>query len=175
MDKLEGFTQLWSTVRNKVGEFFGKFSGTAEKIRDFFGRYLPKRKSEKPEETPELLQTEAASDTPLGKVVNILKTIGLWIFRLRKVFMAIPVVWISLRLASYNLQNLPEEVGLNLQASGEFAQIIDRNLAVYGPMGLTAVCLLLMFFSRRARYPWVISMFTLVVPLLILLTNLYPQ
>lgn len=175
MDKLGGFTQLWGTVRNKVGEFFGRFSGTAEKIRDFFGRYLPKRKSKEPEETPELLQTEVAADTPLGKTVSILKTICLWIFRLRKVFMAIPVVWFALRLASYNLQNLPEEVGLNLQASGEFAQMIDRNLAVYGPLGLTAGCLLLMFFSRRARYPWAISLFTLVVPILILLTNLYPQ
>lgn len=175
MDKLGGFTQLWGTVRNKVGEFFGKFSGIAGKVREFFGRFLPGRKSGKHNDIPEILQPETAPDTPLAKAVNILKTIGLWLFRLRKVFMAIPVVWFSLKLASYNLENLPEQVGLNLQASGAYAQMIDRNLAVYGPMGITAVCLILMFCSRRARYPWVISIFTLVLPILILLTNLYPQ
>lgn len=175
MDKLGGFTELWSTVRNKVGEFFGKFSGVAEKVRGFFGGFLPARKTGQQDEIPQILQPEAVPDTPLGKAVSILKTTGLWLFRLRKVFMAIPVVWISLRLASYNLENLPEQVGLNIQASGAYAQMIGRNLAVYGPMGITAACLLLMFCSRRARYPWIISIFTLALPLLILLTNLYPQ
>jgi hypothetical protein len=65
-------------------------------------------------------------------------------------------------------------VGINLQSSGEFAQTITRDLAVMGPLGLTAACLLLMFCSRKAMYPWAISIFTLILPLLILITNLYP-
>ena len=65
-------------------------------------------------------------------------------------------------------------VGINLQSSGAFEQMITRDMAVMGPLGLTAACLLLMFCSRKAMYPWAISMFTLVLPILILFTNIYP-
>lgn len=97
-----------------------------------------------------------------------------WLYRLRRVFMAIPVILAALKIASMNLQQLPEQVGLNLQSTGEFAQMVSREYAVYGPLGVTALCLLLMFFSRKPMYPWLISIFTLVLPLLIYLTNIYP-
>ena len=74
----------------------------------------------------------------------------------------------------YNAKYLPERVGLVLQSNGEFVQTVSRSLAVMGPLGVTAACLLLMFCSRKAMYPWAISIFTLVLPLLILITNLYP-
>ena len=88
--------------------------------------------------------------------------------------MAVPVAYWALKLASYNRENLPEQVGINLQSSGEFAQMISRDMAVMGPLGLTAACLLLMFCSRKAMYPWAISIFTLVLPILLLISNLYP-
>ena len=88
--------------------------------------------------------------------------------------MAVPVVYAALKLASYNREHLPEQVGINLQSSGEFARMIARDTAVMGPLGLTVACLLLMFCSRKAMYPWAISIFTLVLPLLILVSNLYP-
>jgi len=100
--------------------------------------------------------------------------IGMLLFRLRKVVLAAPVVYAALKLALYNQENLPEQVGINLQSSGEFTHLIARNMAVMGPLGLTAACLLLMFCSRKAMYPWSISVFTLVVPVLLLITNLYP-
>lgn len=118
------------------------------------------------------LETTRNVFSKIGKVLNI---IGIWIFRLRKVFMAIPVVYYAVRLAMYNMSQLPEKVGLNLLPTGEFAQMIDRDMAVYGPLGVTLACLVLMFCSRRARYPWIISIFTLVVPVMLLLTNNYPQ
>lgn len=127
------------------------------------------------EDPSEGIAAEMAPVTVPGKIGKVLQTIGIWIYRLRKVIMAIPVVYVAFRLAIYNMQNLPEQVGLNLQVNGEFAQMIDRSLAVYGPLGVTAACLLIMFLSRRALHPWVISIFTLVLPVLILLTNLYPQ
>ena len=52
--------------------------------------------------------------------------------------------------------------------------MISRDMAVLGPLGLTVACLLLMFCSRKAMYPWAISIFTLVLPLLLLISNLYP-
>ena len=104
----------------------------------------------------------------------MINTIGVWLFRLRKVVLAAPVVYFALKLATYNGEHLPEQVGINLQATGDFAHYISRNFAVMGPLAVTAACLLLMFCSRKAMYSWAISVFTLVLPLLLLLSNTYP-
>ncbi len=95
-------------------------------------------------------------------------------YHLRKLIMAVPVVYYALRLAAYNMKHLPEEVGINLLSSGEFAEMISRESAVMGPLLVTGACLALMFVSRKSVYPWIISIFTLVLPLLLLLTNNYP-
>ena len=110
----------------------------------------------------------------IQKINSLISFIGTVLFRLRKLVMAMPVVWWALKLASYNRAHLPEEVGITLQSTGEFAQMITRDMAVMGPLGLTIACLLLMFCSRKAMYPWAISIFTLVLPILILISNLYP-
>ena len=107
------------------------------------------------------------------KVEEVISVIYRCIFKLRKVFLSIPVVILAIRIASDNMERLPEAVGINMQSNGEFALMVTRNYAVYGPLGITAFCLLLMFFSRKAIYPWVISIFTLVLPYLLYLTNLY--
>lgn len=110
----------------------------------------------------------------VAKVNYVINRIGVWLFRLRKPVMAVPVVYFALKLASYNMEHLPEQVGIDLQSTGEFAQTISRQLAVVGPLGLTLACLLLMFCSRKTIYPWAISIFTLTLPLLLLLSNVYP-
>lgn len=119
--------------------------------------------------------------TGWGKVSRVFDAIGKvigfichWIYKLRKFAMAIPVVLVALKFAFGNLERLPETVGLNLQSTGEFAITVTRDYAVWGPFGVTMFCLLLMFCSRKATYPWVISIFSLVLPWLIYLTNLYP-
>jgi hypothetical protein len=108
------------------------------------------------------------------KITSLLSFIGSILFRLRKLVLAAPVVYAAVKLAYYNRVHLPEQVGINIQSTGEFAQMITRDMAVMGPLGLTAACLLLMLCSRKALYPWAISIFTLVLPLLILFSNLYP-
>lgn len=123
---------------------------------------------------PNQLQIFWAKVEPgLGKTGKVIKTIGIWLYRLRGVFMAIPVALAALKLAEYNTEHLPEMVGWDIQASGEFALMIERDVAVNAPLAVTAACLLLMLFSRRAFYPWVISIFTLILPLLILVTNMF--
>ncbi len=112
--------------------------------------------------------------TTVSKINHVINLIGIWLFRLRKPVMAAPVVWYALKLAQYNRENLPEMVGINLQSTGEFAQTISRNMAVMGPLALTFSCLLLMFCSRKAMYSWAISIFTLALPLLLLISNVYP-
>lgn len=108
------------------------------------------------------------------KIKSVIAVIVMVLYRLRKVFLAIPVVYYALKMAKYNMQHLPETVGINLQSSGAFADTISRNMAVMGPLGVTAACLVLMLFSRKALWPWAICMFTLVLPLLLLVSNLYP-
>ena len=108
-----------------------------------------------------------------GKIGEVIGVICSWIFKLRKVFMAIPVMYLAIRIAIANSDRLPEAVGLNLQSNGEFAMMVTRNYAVFGPLLVTGFCLLLMFCSRKTLFPWIISIFTLVLPYLIYLTNIY--
>ena len=108
-----------------------------------------------------------------GRIGGVIGLICTWIFRLRKIFMAAPVVYFAVRIAIANMKRLPETVGINLQSSGEFAMMVTRSYAVFGPLSVTAFCLLLMFCSRKTIFPWIISIFTLVLPYLIYFTNMY--
>ena len=107
----------------------------------------------------------------IGRVIG---SIGKWIFRLRGFFMAIPVALAALALAAKNMARLPEEVGINLLATGEYQFLISRGLAVMAPLVVTAVCLVMVWLSRRTIYPWIISIFSLVLPILIYITNVFP-
>lgn len=109
-----------------------------------------------------------------SRIKSIIGVIVMVLFRLRKVVLAVPVVYYALKLASYNMENLPEMVGVNLQSNGAFADLITRNAAVMGPLAVTAACLVLMFFSKKALYPWAVSIFSLILPLLIWFSNVYP-
>lgn len=110
----------------------------------------------------------------LKKIGKVLAVIGKWIYRLRGFFMAIPVALAALFLASRNMARLPEEVGINLLANGQYEYLISRGLAVLAPLVVTGVCLLMMWLSRRTIYPWIISIFSLVLPWLIWITNVFP-
>lgn len=107
----------------------------------------------------------------ISDVIDIILTV---IYRLRKVFMAIPVVYYAIKLAQYNMDNLPSVVGVNMQANGAFTEMVSREVAVMGPLAITGFCLVLMFFSRKAIYPWAISIFTLILPVILLISNRYP-
>ena len=108
-------------------------------------------------------------------ILNICEEAWVYIFHFRKVLLSIPVVGMSIYLARLSWTQLPDQVGLSLMSNGQFAQTVAKEAAVYGPMGVTAICLALMVCSRRALYPWLISVFTLVLPLLILITNVFPS
>ena len=133
---------------------------------------------ENPGTAPEAVKKETSGFEKFTSVIvqanRWINMIGMWLFHLRKFVMAAPVVYYALKLAAYNREHLPEQVGLNLQATGEFAMTIARNMAVIGPLGLTLACLFLMFCSRKAMYAWAISIFTLALPVLLLVSNIYP-
>lgn len=105
------------------------------------------------------------------RIYTVVWTLCQWIFKLRKIFMALPVLYYAAEFAKMNMEQLPETVGFDIQSTGEFAQMISRETAVYGPLGLTVLCVVLMILSRRTIYPWLISIFTLVLPWLIWVLN----
>lgn len=115
-----------------------------------------------------------ASTEKNQKFLQVMKAIGKWIYRLRSVILAIPVAIAAVVLALRNMANLPELVGIDIQTTGEYAQVVSKNVAVLGPLAITAVCLLLMFCSRRVVYPWLISVFSLVLPIVLYFTNIFP-
>lgn len=102
-----------------------------------------------------------------------------WVYKLRSVFMAIPVAFAAIVMAIYNAGHLPERVSVYFPSFAQEEMIIkltelSRGSAVLIPLLITAGCLLLMFCSRRHTYPWLISIFSLVLPLFFLFVGLFP-
>lgn len=117
----------------------------------------------------------------LQKLGHICRIVGLkleaafnYVSKFRKIFLAVPVAVAAVVLALNNLAKLPVLVGINLQSNGEFGVQMMREVAVLGPMAVTALCLILMFCSKRTLTPWLVSVFSLALPVLILLTNTFP-
>ena len=109
----------------------------------------------------------------LCAICRVLRETVRWIWRLRGLLMSLPVAVVAIRFAWENMHRLPEMVGVDIQASGEFARTISRDLAVLGPLGITAFCILLTVGSKKPLFPWVISVFSLVLPPLIWFLNYY--
>ena len=98
---------------------------------------------------------------------------------------AIPVATASVILAAKCKTDLPESVQMTLPAINTQSEdsvlgflvfnteYIGKSIAVMAPLVLTGACLLLMLVSKRTFYPWLVSIFTLIVPVFLLLTNGY--
>ena len=110
----------------------------------------------------------------LRKIWKVVSTVWSYIYRLRGLLMTAPVIICAVVLACMNYTNLPETVGINFMASGDFSYSMDRLPAVLLPFGLTAVCVVLTVCSKKIVFPWLISVFSLVLPLVIYLINVYP-
>lgn len=108
------------------------------------------------------------------KVINFLKEAWVYVVKLRKIILAVPVAWAAVILAMRNLAKLPPLVGLDLQADGTFAIQLGRLPAVLAPLLVTAICLLLMFCSKRTLTPFLVSVFSLALPVIILIINVFP-
>ena len=132
-----------------------------------------KEKVNRPESAPKgaAWQKTKAVFQKIGRVFNV---IGKVLYHMRKLFLAAPVVWLALRLYGRAMEELPMTVGILLQESGDYAHYLPRDTAAMGCMAVTAACLLMMFLSRRTLYPWLISLFSLVLPFLLILTNMFP-
>ena len=103
----------------------------------------------------------------VGKIGNVL-------YHMRKIFLTVPVVLVGMRVYLYAKEKLPAEVGLLLQENGGYQYMLDRDTALSCCMVITGACLLLMYLSRKTIYPWIISLFTLILPLFLVISNMFP-
>jgi hypothetical protein len=130
-----------------------------------------------------VLRTIGTVFAAIGRAIG---TLCKYIFRLRALFMANPVAVIAVIEAMINTSRLPDTleyatIGLDFDATqtlfGPFVMHIEqlsRETAVMGPLMLTAACLVFTIFSKRTLFPWIVSIFTLVVPVLLYLMTQYP-
>ena len=72
-----------------------------------------------------------------NKFKQIMGKIIMTLYHLRKVVMAVPVAYVALRMAAYNMSDLPEQVGVHVQNTGVIDKKISRYAAVIGPRGIT--------------------------------------
>ena len=105
---------------------------------------------------------------------KVLEKIIFNITKLKKIIAAIPVAAGAVILAFYNMSKLPKVVGINLLENGAFSYQIPIGLAVFAPLAITAICLLLMFCSKRILTPWLVSVVSLLIPVVLLITNIFP-
>lgn len=108
------------------------------------------------------------------RTFEVIKFIWQWVYALRKVLLSIPVLYGIIRLSVYNSKHLGSSVGLFLQSDGAFLMNISKGMAVFAPLALTACCLAMMFMSRKSLYAWSISIFSLLLPVIILISNQFP-
>lgn len=112
--------------------------------------------------------------------------VGLYVYRLRSLILAAPVAGVALILAMENRERLAETVEvstitINPEAADAlfgFLELstttISRDAAVFGPAMITAACLVMMICSKRTLYPFLISVFSLCLPLVIWFFSVYP-
>ena len=105
----------------------------------------------------------------------LLRLIWSYIYKLRTVFLAVPVGVVAVVLGLQNLGRLPESVGIWLLENGEFLLMVPKGLAVVAPIAVTAFSVLLLLCSKKVLYPWMISIFTLILPAWIYYTNIFPM
>lgn len=137
------------------------------KLNEMLAKFSPSEEEEKVENATGFMAAVRKTQKVIGIIAAVL-------YHLRKVVLAAPVIYYALKLSAYNGVHLPPTVGLFLQADGTFLMEFAKSLAVMGPLVLTGGCLAMMFLSRKAMYAWAISVFSLAVPVLILISNLYP-
>ena len=105
-----------------------------------------------------------------GKIASFCSATGKWTYKLRAFVLAIPIVAIAVILAVSNMATLPAAVAIGLPniVNGilVFQEVlISKILAVFIPLLVTAFCLLMMFLSKRISFPFLVSLFSLILPI----------
>ncbi len=110
-----------------------------------------------------------------------------YVYMLRGIILAAPVAAAAVIIGTINLRRLPSMVSIVSFTIDRgdpdalfgflsiYPQSISREMAVFGPLTLTAVALVMMLLSKRTLYPFFISVMTLILPFFIWFYNVYPM
>ena len=122
-----------------------------------------------------------------GGVGHVLALIWKYIYMFRGILISVPVAIAAAVVASWGRKNLPEMVEIthvlvDKDADGALfglfvmtTEQISRDVAIGVPLLLTAICLVFTILSKRTLYPWLISVLTLCLPIVMYLLNTYPM
>ena len=124
-------------------------------------------------------QHETVAEPKAENEDNVMKSVLSWMYNLRSVFLAIPVVFGAIILAIINGNNLPDQVTLCMPSFADDTMAVElmeisKGTAIFVPILITALCLAMVFCSKRLVYPWLISVFSLVLPLFIYFSSVFP-
>jgi hypothetical protein len=108
------------------------------------------------------------------KAPTTLSKVWRYVWMCRGVIISLPVLVVAICQAFRNASRLPETVGLNIQATGVYAMTVARPTAVVLPLLITLACIVMTCLTKRNLFPWLISVFSLVLPVLIWFINIYP-
>lgn len=128
-----------------------------------------------------------ATKNVFGSVGRVFSLLWKYIFMFRGILISAPVAAAAVLVASWSQKHLPEMVEIthvvvDKEAEGALfgmfvmtTEQISRDVAVGVPLFLTAVCLAFTILSKRTLYPWLISIFTLCLPIVMYFLNTYPM
>ena len=114
-----------------------------------------------------------------GKIASFCSATGKWTYKLRAFVLAIPIVAIAVILAVSNMATLPAAIAIGLPniVNGilVFQEVlVSKILAVFIPLLVTAFCLLMMFLSKRISFPFLVSLFSLILPFFFSIAAKFP-
>ena len=104
----------------------------------------------------------------------VLKQTAKWCYQLRNLLLSVPVLVCAVVLAIRNSKLLPKAVGLGLRSNGEYLVRLSRSAAVLLPLVVTCLCVVMIFCSKKVLHPWLVSLFSLVLPLVIWFSCTFP-
>ncbi len=108
---------------------------------------------------------------------NMFLIICNWVYKLRSIFLAIPVLFVAIIMAIQNMARLPDTVNVYFPGENILAANLtelSKEVAVFGPLLVTVLCVVMMFLSRRVTFPWLISLFSLLLPPFLYFITVFP-
>lgn len=114
-----------------------------------------------------------------GQLAQNLRSVFQWAYRLRSLVLTVPVAIGAVVLAIRNSQLLPVVVRFDIAAVKEAKLVfqtvsVGRGTAVIVPLLVTFACIAMVFCSKKQIYPFLVSLFSLSLPLVLLLINTFP-
>lgn len=110
----------------------------------------------------------------LRELKQVLHVTWSYLYRLRSVFLALILALATLWVMLWCSPRIPDSVGIYLMENGQFFLLVPKQITILGSVAITASCVLMMFCTKKPLYPWLIGVFSLILPFFFIFTNMYP-